>query len=104
MTRLEQDIKQFADERWPSRDVAGRLRKLGEEIGELAEAVAHYEYNRAINKCGELAVWNVRLEAADVGIVLTDLLAVLDGSSLQEMMLVKMAMNKDRPAKAEVQS
>lgn len=86
MTALETEIKQFADDRWPDRDVAGRLRKLGEEFGELAEAVARGDGDAAF------------LEAADCAIVLTDLLA-LQGKSLTVAMMVKMEINHTREVK-----
>lgn len=87
MTGLEEEIKKFADDRWPDRDVAGRLRKLGEEFGELAEAVARGDNNATF------------LEAADCGIVLTDLLA-LQGKSLTIAMMVKMEINHSREVKS----
>jgi len=85
VTGLEQEIKSFADRKWPGRDLAGRLRKLGEEFGELAEAIARGEMEEAY------------LEAADCGIVLADLVALM-GKSLTIGMMVKMEINKAKPA------
>ncbi|MFZ4856162.1 MAG: hypothetical protein ACOYL3_07170 [Desulfuromonadaceae bacterium] len=86
MTGLEAEIKSFADERWPDRDIAGRIRKLGEEFGELAEAVA-----RGVDN-------DIFLEAADCGIILADLLALM-GKSLTVGMMVKMEINRNREVK-----
>ena len=86
MTGLEEDIKKFADERWPDRDVAGRLRKLGEEFGELAEAIARGDDDAAF------------LEAADCAIVLADMMA-LRCKSLTVAMMVKMEINYNREVK-----
>jgi NTP pyrophosphatase (non-canonical NTP hydrolase) len=86
MTSLENDIKSFADERWPNRDVPERLRKLGEEFGELAEAIARGDDAAAF------------LEAADCGIILADLLA-LKGKSLTVAMMIKMEINATKEVK-----
>jgi NTP pyrophosphatase (non-canonical NTP hydrolase) len=83
MTNLELEIKRFADQQWPGRDVADRIRKLGEEFGELAEALLRGDQEAAF------------LEAGDCGIVLTDLLALL-GKSLTVAMMVKLDINVGR--------
>ena len=84
---LERSIKEFADAYWPNRTPATRIRKLGEEFGELAEAYAEY---RANPRFGSVA--NVKSEAADVAIVLIDLLALM-GGSLDYEIRKKMAEN-----------
>ncbi len=91
MTRLEHAIKDFADDAFGSRDVPSRFRKLGEEIGELGEAIARYtgEKSRPHHQA-------VCLEAADVAIVLADLLIVLGGESLAGWSAVKMDRNRER--------
>lgn len=91
-TELEQRIKSFADKRWPDRDVPGRVRKLGEEFGELAEAVARMN----INEPTEDGINDVMIEAADCAIILADLLALLD-KSLTIAMIIKMEINETRP-------
>lgn len=83
MTDLEQRIFDFANQRWPERDRAGRLRKLGEEFGELAEALVRGDETE------------ICMEAADCGIVLADLLA-LSGCSLTAAMEAKMVVNNRR--------
>jgi NTP pyrophosphatase (non-canonical NTP hydrolase) len=64
VNKLERDIAEFADANL-KRDLPSRLKKLGEEFGELAEAIAAGRWNEA------------RLEAADMGIVLTDITHLL---------------------------
>ena len=94
MTALELDIMQTADRRWRKRTLANRLRKLGEEFGELAEAMM--EFAAAANASGgefEQRKEAFRDEAGDVGIVLTDLCG-LAGFSLDEAMRQKLAKNK----------
>jgi len=77
MTDLEQRIFRFANERWPDRDRAGRMRKLGEEFGELAEALIRGDETE------------ICMEAADCGIVLADLMG-LSGVSLNAAMEAKL--------------
>jgi len=76
MTNLEQRIKSYGDARWPDRDIKGRMRKLAEEHIELMEAVAQGSET------------GIRLEAADMAIILVDLLA-LKGDSLAAWMEIK---------------
>lgn len=76
MTSLELRIKNYADARWPERDARDVMNKLGEEFLELMEAVAQG------NEAG------IRLEAADMGILLANLLA-LEGDSLTAWMEIK---------------
>ncbi len=94
MTALELEISQAADRRWRKRTIANRLRKLGEEFGELAEALM--ELAGAANASDgefERCKQAVRDEAGDTGIVLADLCA-LAGFSLDEAMRQKLAKNK----------
>lgn len=91
-TELEQRIKTFADSRWPERDIPGRIRKLGEEFGELAEAVARMDQSMPT----EDEVNDVILEAADCAIILTDLVALLD-KSLTIAMMIKIEIVEARP-------
>lgn len=80
MTDLEQRIHTFADERWPDRTIAQKLKKMGEEFGELAEAVAvagvGFVYSTSERAC-------ILEEAADCANVLSDLCSML-GASLSE--------------------
>lgn len=89
LSPIEAEIKAFADGRWPSRSLAGRLRKLGEEVGELAEAVVNLHM-------GVGAVDEIVTEAADCRIVLADLCALLN-RSLDEATRRKMDENWARP-------
>lgn len=93
MNSFEVDVKRFADSRWPSRDLPGRIRKLGEEFGELAEAVAKHQANPE----PQTKAFVVE-EAADCGIILTDILALL-GVSLSDAMEMKLEIVKLRPRK-----
>ena len=108
-----QRIKEFADLRWPDRDLPGRLRKLGEEIGELNEAAARlctsacFNYGKypdptypdtlAANEEYEHCLSLLALEVADVAIILQDILIITkcDGD-LTEYMDVKMEVNERR--------
>lgn len=96
LSPMEREVFEFANERWPRRDLPGRVRKLGEEFGELAEAVARY-LSRSIG--GDEALYearsNVLKEAADCGIVLDDLCAILK-ASLHQAKVRKMHENQRR--------
>lgn len=72
MTSLEVKIYDFCNERYP-RDLPGRLRKLGEEFGELAEAIARGQRKEIIE------------EAGDCGIILSDICALMDASLVAAM-------------------
>jgi len=89
MQQLEQDIKYWADSRWPTRTLASRLRKLGEEVGELAEAVC------LLPGTGRASREAAR-EAADCAIVLSDICSLL-GYSLSAVMQEKFAEVQARP-------
>jgi NTP pyrophosphatase (non-canonical NTP hydrolase) len=103
MNTLEQRIKQFADGRWPHRDIPGRIRKLGEEFGELAEAVIHMRTMQGAKDTQRetLAIHCVALEAADCAIILADLCSLL-GISLETVMLEKLEIIERRPQKHEM--
>lgn len=101
MTALELDIAQTHDRLWRKRTVSNRIRKLGEEFGELAEALA--EYIAAVNcSNGEFEARKQALkdEAGDMGIVLADF-CILVGFSLDDAMRQKLAKTKAREAEAE---
>lgn len=85
MTELERRITTFADAKL-RRDIPGRMKKLGEEFGELAEAILSGDRRNAI------------IEAADMGNVLTDLVHLLSqgGTSLSEAMAAKIAICEQR--------
>ena len=96
-----QRIKEFADLRWPDRDLPGRLRKLGEEVGELNEAATrlyaacipdHIDRESYLNLLA-----NLTMEVADVAIILQDILIIsgVDGDLL-EGMDAKMEVNERR--------
>ena len=72
MTNLETKILDFCNERYP-RDLPSRLRKMGEEFGELAEAIARGRRKEIIE------------EAGDCGIILTDICALLNASLVAAM-------------------
>ena len=83
--QLHLDICRTADRFWPQRDLPSRLRKLGEELGELHEALLRFKLDEA------------ELEIADVAIVLSDLLYVMGRrSSLLDVMECKWNMNKEK--------
>ena len=94
LTPLERSIFETANELWTQRTVANRIRKLGEEFGELGEALI--EYAAAANAPGNPRLLEhrqkLREESADVGIVLSDLCAML-GFSLYYAMREKNAAN-----------
>ena len=96
MNELELRVKRFADSRWPKRDLAGRVRKLGEEFGELAEAVARLE--SVSNGHGEIFKRrnHVAEEAADCAIILSDIVGLL-GLSLEDVVRLKLAIVEQRP-------
>lgn len=102
MVTLEQDIKQWADSRWPTRTLASRLRKLGEEVGELAEAVVTLE---GYSGPSEFDMGRLReataLEAADCAIILSDICSML-GYSLSAVMREKFAEVQARPHAGEL--
>ena len=111
MQQLEQDIKQWADSRWPTRTLASRLRKLGEEVGELAEAVCDRAGEYATAEC-EKSEYNLPMdvdnhaaaqEAADCAIVLSDICSLL-GYSLSAVMREKFAEVQARPHGGELRN
>lgn len=77
LTPLELRILRLAMKRGYQTDLASRLKKLGEEIGELAEAIANGD------KVG------IRKESADCGIVLSHI-GIIDGFSLHLAMVEKL--------------
>jgi NTP pyrophosphatase (non-canonical NTP hydrolase) len=102
MQQLEQEIKAWADSRWPTRTLASRLRKLGEEVGELAEAVCNYE--SLPEYCRETDFESGRItasrEAADCAIILSDICSLL-GYSLSAVMREKFAEVQHAPTNSE---
>jgi len=85
---LEQKAKAYADARWPDRDMAWLIRKLGEEFGELAEAVSRRDET------------SIRIEAADATFILMDMLA-LKGDSLTQWVTIKVGILEARLECAE---
>jgi NTP pyrophosphatase (non-canonical NTP hydrolase) len=98
VSQVEQDIKTWADSRWPTRTLASRLRKLGEEVGELAEAVCDYESVRGDGTSVTLIPFasNAAREAADCAIILSDICSMF-GYSLSAVMREKFAEVQARP-------
>lgn len=88
--KLEAQIKEYADGLWPRRTPFSRLRKLGEEFGELTEACANFGQDARFGK-----VAAIKEEAADMAIILTDFISLL-GGSLEEEMVKKMRVNVQR--------
>jgi NTP pyrophosphatase (non-canonical NTP hydrolase) len=82
MNPLAQQIVDFADANF-KRDLPSRLKKLGEEFGELAEAIAKGDQVSA------------RLEVADCAIVLTDIAHLLK-SDLDYLMQHKWSVVMER--------
>lgn len=99
VNQLERDIFKVQETRWPQRTIANRIRKLGEEFGELGEALI--EYSAAANAPGNPGLpeyWQkIREESGDVGIVLADLCLLL-GFSLSRAMREKLEKNEARAA------
>lgn len=85
MTDLETRIKQWADGALPDRTLASLLRKLGEEVGELAEAVCNRGEDQRTHSNTQHAIAR---EAADCAIVLSDICSLL-GYSLSGVMAEK---------------
>lgn len=91
---LQNRITTWANDRMPNRDIPSRLRKLGEEHGELSEAVTRYLLNpTSANKL------KAGIEAADMALVLMDTLAMMD-MNLLKCMLIKMDVIEKRPIEA----
>lgn len=88
MTQLEHDIADWQEKHWPATTPGMKYRKLVEEVGELGTALIE----------GDLP--HAALEAGDVGVALTGLLALIDiGSgpgSLTAWMYAAMEKNKTR--------
>ena len=77
---LEDKVSGFCNERYP-RDLPSRLRKLGEEFGELAEAIARGRKKEIVE------------EAGDCGFVLIDICKLM-GSSLSAAIDTKLWLKK----------
>ncbi len=96
-----QRIKGFADLRWPDRDLPGRLRKLGEEVGELNEAASRLYAALSQGTIDTEVYYNLladmTMEVADVAIILQDIMIIsgVDGDLL-EGMDAKMEVNERR--------
>lgn len=83
MNDLEERILRYANARWPNRDAKSVMKKLGEEFFELIEAEAK----------GDDA--ELMLEAADIAILLVDLVA-LKGGALKQWVRVKVEILEER--------
>ena len=103
MQQLEQGIKEWADGKWPARTLGSRLRKLGEEVGELAEAGC--DRTERLGYCTmderHAATLVMVREAADCAIVLSDICSML-GYSLSAVMRDKFAEVQARPGAGEL--
>jgi hypothetical protein len=102
---IEARIKEFADLCWPDRDLPGRLRKLGEEVGELNEAVCHFQQHLVYQEIAksndqeELDLFHdwVLTEIADCAIILQDMIGLMGHSEpLTDLMTAKMEVNECR--------
>jgi hypothetical protein len=95
---LVERIKEFADLRWPDRDLPGRLRKLGEEVGELGEAICNLMFvNQIPPEEAESIMVKFALEVADCAIILQDMLIVAGcQGTLADYMAAKMKVNEYR--------
>jgi NTP pyrophosphatase (non-canonical NTP hydrolase) len=85
MNTIETELRAFANQHL-RRDIPSRVRKLGEELGEFHEALAAGNTDGAVK------------EAADVALVLTDLVDLLSGGSacLSQEMHAKLEIVKQR--------
>jgi NTP pyrophosphatase (non-canonical NTP hydrolase) len=84
MKILEKKVKEWCDSEFP-RDLPGRIRKLGEEFGELSEAMVRGQKKEII------------AEAGDCGLVLMDICNLLGASfsaSMETNMFIKQALKQ----------
>lgn len=99
--KIVERIKEFADLRWPDRDLLDRLRKIGEEYGEMNEAAARFFRLQCLPDVPDEAYMNalahLTMEVADVAILLQDIL-ILSGveGDLIQCMMAKMEVNERR--------
>lgn len=78
---IDEEIGAWNDRVHPDADLPAKFRKLGEEVGELGEALMrfqHYENNQRFVDC--------RMEVADCAIVLSHMARLLGAESLDELM------------------
>lgn len=85
MTELEAEIVAFATQNL-RRDIPSRVKKLGEEFGELVEAILNNKQGDALE------------EAADMGIILSDLVWLISSgtSTLSMEMAAKLTVVQSR--------
>jgi len=84
MNDLERRICAYGDRNWPDADVAHKLRKLGEEFGELAEAIVRGDR------------LEIQLEAADMAILLTHIVKKVSKKNYCDSLMAWMATKLDR--------
>ena len=80
--RLDDEIAEWAEAEFPTANIARKFRKLGEEIGELGEAVMYL----LLEPESESALLAARHEIADCAIVLSHMATMLGEEGLYEIM------------------
>ena len=93
--QLDRDIEAWADEQWPDADLAAKFRKLGEEVGELGEALARFSAEK------ERRRWALP-EIADCGIILSHMARMLGAEGLYEIMEPVFELRVARDGEADV--
>jgi NTP pyrophosphatase (non-canonical NTP hydrolase) len=77
--RLDDEIAEWAESEFPTADVGRKFRKLGEEVGELGEALMRL-------MCDPAELQHARDEIADCAIVLSHMATMLGSQGLYEIM------------------
>ncbi len=82
---IDKEIQTWAEAKWPDATLPNKLRKLGEEFGELSEAIAfHTQFPKAEGwRCA------VKWEIADCAIVLSHMARMIGEERLEDLMLEK---------------
>jgi NTP pyrophosphatase (non-canonical NTP hydrolase) len=76
LTALQHEVSEWAEKRWPDADILSKIRKLTEEVGELAEAAARFASMQTDEDIGE-TYHHLREEAADCQLVLLHIFKLL---------------------------
>lgn len=106
-SNLETEIQEWAEAKWPDAKLPKKFSKLGEEIGELGEALANlaWQDGRAFGDKGSLqslkAIKDVVAEIADCAMILSHMARMLGHEGLHEIMRTKFEELKIRPELAK---
>lgn len=77
--KLDEEIQEWAEKEWPDADLGHKFRKLGEEVGELGEALMRLMYDAT-------EIEHARHEIADCANVLSHMARMLGAEGLYEIM------------------